>query len=402
VALPEKTSPTLKAAAARVARAIGDDGGCSMLTVQAVNHGFDTCKIPIPGVPAMEALPPLFHMETACSCANGLAALEFLSAVDADVVKGFDTERGRARKRVTAIAERWYGETAPDPKGRKQWASFYDRFSVSQAALKESADLPLPIPASLPVNELPWGGVAAAYSILPAIATLFEGKDANSVLENGLYRQIAYRLVGLQDANGQWLQPGEDLLSSGKDALALAEMGRRTHQQLNHVEGVCFTKADPVTFQMMLNHYRANERKRSGWRGAASVDPGAFATLAGMLFLLQGVDGPIVVGGIPLLPDAGKVTDPSVAEENGALGPRQTPSLMAVTGAERPNAERASLVVGVLASQGIPLPAGRAADSTPATAEDSRPAPAPAAKPAPKTGEEDEELGGVDDLLKTE
>lgn len=396
VAVPEKTATALKAAAARVAQAIGSDGGCSMLTLQAVNHGFDKCRIPIPGVPAKEEPPPLFAAETACSCANGLAALESLATIDADVVKGFDAERDRARKRVTAIAERWYTETAPDPKSRRPWASVYDRFSVSKAALKESAALPLPEPASPPLNELPWGGVAAKYAILPALATVFDGESARGVLENGLYRQIAYRLVGLQDVNGQWLQPGYDVFSSGKDALALDAMGMLAHQQLNHRgDGVSFTKADPVTFQVMLNHYRANELKRGGWAGAASVDPGVFATLASMLFLLQGIDGPVDVAGITLRPDASGATEPPATNDKQATSPRQTPSLLAVTGAERPNAERASLLDAVLAAQQIKPPVAPAAK-----AEGAASAPAPAAVPAPDAEKEDDGLGSIDDLLE--
>jgi hypothetical protein len=403
VAVPEKTATALKAAVTKVAESIGSEGGCSMLTLQAVNHGFDKCRIPIHEVPYKGELPPLFNVETACSCANGLAALEWLAAVDADVAKDHDAKRQRARQRTTAIAERWYRDTAPNPRNRKPWPTVYEGISVSKAALTESERLPLPDPTSPPVDSLPWGGFGGQYAILPPLGSLFDGGDPQNTLDDGLYRQITYRLVGLQDANGQWMTSlfgGFESFSSAADALGLNKMASRVHRQLNHVPKHEFTKADPITFQTLLVHFRSHELQhganKGGWSGGLAADRGAHATLASLMFLLHGIDEPLRLDGITIRPEGSEnIEEETEADGKKPKAPRVPPSLRAVTRAERPNAERAALLDGVLAAKQIkPAAVPAAAAESVKTETETPPAPPVVAE------KKDDGLGSVDDLLE--
>lgn len=403
VAVPEKTASTLKLAAEKLSQSIGSEGGCSMLTLQAVNTAFDKCRIPIHEVPFKGEHPPLFNLETAASCAHGLAALESLAVIDSDAVEPHAAERDRARKRVQAIAERWYGESAPGVRKQKPWPTVYEKFSVSQAALKESELLQLPTMESPPVEQLPWGGFAAQYSLLPAFASLFDAGDAQKVLQDGLYRRLAYRLIGLQDVNGQWQCIAHDPLSGSRDALALNAIAKRFHTSLNHTS-VFNIKQDPLPFQMLLLHWRGVELQRGVVSNDSARDRGVFATLASLVLLLEGVDGPLSLDGVVLRPESTGAGEASVEAEAGkAQQPGETPALKAVTGADRPNAALAALFEGVLVAKQIKpaeAPAAGAAPDRepPAEADTTQADKEPSAS---KPEEKDDGLGSVDDLLET-
>lgn len=393
VALPEKTSQTVTSAAEKLAQSIGESGGCSVLTLQAVNTGFDTCRIPIPGVPFKGRHPPLFNLETASSCVNALAALESLAVVDPKALDRRAAERDRARGRATEIAERWYRETSPAATHRKAWPSVYATFTVPQAALKESDTLPLPTPESPPVAELPWGGFAAQYSMLPAFATLFGAGDAKDVLQDGLYRRLAYRLVGLQDVNGQWQGVSHDSLSAGKDALALNACAKLLHAMLERTSTTNI-KQDPIPFNVLLLQWRSVELHRGVVSPDSHRDRGAYATLASLVLLLRGMDGPVNVDDVVLRPtSSGPPETSDQAETKTASRVAETPMLRAVTAAERPNSASAALLDGILAASRV-QPAD-APSAEPDTNEASTAS--PASRPA-----DDDGLGSVDDLLQPE
>jgi hypothetical protein len=119
-------------------------------------------------------------------------------------------------------------------------------------------------------------------------------------------------------------------------------------------------------------------------------DNQGYATLASLLFLLPAIEGPVKLGGVPILPPPA-----APAEEADPAKPQPPPpATAAARGVERPNPTRAAVYEAVLAAAAVPAPAAAPA-ATPAAAK-------PDAKPPAKPAEpvEDDGLGKVEDLLK--
>lgn len=376
---PERSEATFRLAAEKLASHVGDDGSISGLVRQAVNTGFEKSKMPYHEVPFKGPHPALIDVQTACSCASGQAALEALARLDERAADLSAAARDRARHRAVAIAERWYRETSPDFK--KPWADVYASFTVSKDDLTKSGDLPMPESAFPTVPDLPWGGIAARYEIVPALLGAFGGATGAALVEKPLYRQIAYRLVSLQNGDGQWQGVSHDMLSSGRDSLGLVLMADWWHRLLNHVP-----QQVPAIVPTPYSWLLGEARPRMGSH-AQFMDGGLYPTLASLVFLTASTDEPVDVAGIPLLP-ASSTTEPVA---NGT--PPVPPTVRAATAVERPNVALASLSDAVLSAAGLkantPPPASTAGqDATPAADKKS----ADAAN--------DEELGTIDDLLQ--
>lgn len=395
VQYPEKADVTIRLAAEKLAAEVGGDGGVSGLVRQAVNTGFDKSKFPYHDVPFKGEHPPLIDVQTACSCAYGLAALESLAGLDPQAAKTSAAARERVRGRVAAIAERWYRETAPD--FRKPWADVYASFTVSREELTKSAELPLPHPSSPPVAELPWGGVGARYAIVPALVAACGGATGAKPLDDPLCRQIAYRLVTLQDGNGQWQGVSYDLLSSARDAVGIAWSAVYWNLNLNHVPARA-PSVVPTPFNWLLHHARPYQGGyRAGIGGHAwHLDNAAQPTLASLVFLVAAADAPVGLAGVPILPE------PDVeraAPTDGKPAPLQLPpTVRAATGVERPNTARPALAEGVLAAAGLDSAPPPPATVNPVAIVDAAGA-APAGKKPPTPEPVDKNLGTIDDLL---
>jgi hypothetical protein len=361
----EKTEAALKLAGEQMAASIAADGGCPSLVRQGVNTGFDKSSLKIGGVPFTGTHPGLFEIETAVTDVSGQAALEFLAAAAPGPLAAAEQPRERARARAAAIAERWYAASASG-YAAKAWPSVYDRYHISHADLAKSADLPQPPLEPQAVDALPWGRGAAFFEIVPQFAGLFAADRGAALLENDLFRQIAYRLVSLQDGDGQWKGPRANPLSSGCDALAMQGMAARFHTVLTN--GKQLKAADPVTFQFLL---------RPAWAPDYDFlpDNGSYATLTSLALLVRAVDGPVDLTGVTVVPEA--------TEQTGGepLSPAKAAAL-----AKRPNAARSDLYAAVLGGQRV----GAAAAPAAAAAE---PATVPAEE---KAGEE---IGTLDELL---
>lgn len=372
----EKTAAGLKLAAEKLGGAVGADGGFTSLTLQAVNTGFDKSKVPIPGVPYKEDFAPLLLLETAVTCVSGQSAMEFLARTSPDAMEDFQEQRDRARGRARQIAERWYRDSAKGFKPR--WRSVYQSLSVVKSELSKSPPLTFPTVEARPVDELPWGTEAAAYEVALGFIGLFPADGGPQLLDDGLYKQLAYRLIGLQDANGQWTDSSMSLFSSAKDALVFNAVALGWHRAVVE-RGIVLDIAEKVPYAEVL--------QRAPFGNLPVIDAGGYPTLASLVVLVQSIDEPVSLASVTLAPEA----EAASGVEPGQAAP--PPSLNAVIKVERPNPARSALYDAVLDSL-PPQPSGRkaaAAESPPAKKAETAPA-------EPEQPEED--LGKVEDLLE--
>ena len=376
----EKTAPGIKLAAEKLAASLGADGGFTSLTTQAVNTGFDKAKLPIPGVPFKGEFPELLVLETAVTSVSGQAAMECLAFVSPDAMQPFQEQRDRARSRTKAIAERWYRESAKGFKPR--WRSIYESLMVVKSDLAKSPPLSFPPVQPLPVDELPWGSEAAAYEVAVGFIGLFTEGGGKDLLDEDLYRKLAYRLVGLQDANGQWQYTSSSLFSSAKDALVFNDCAANWHRAVVE-RGIALDIADKVPYTQML--------QRASFGNLPVIDGGGYPTLASLVLLLQSVDKPVSLATVTLAPDT---APPAAAAADPKAGTYPPGAPDAVIKVERPNAARSALYDAVLATMQL-------------TAADVPVAPAGAQAGAKKSAEADaepedggEDLGKVEDLLQ--
>ncbi len=371
---PEKTEAALKLAGERLGAVIGQDGSCRALTFQATNTAFDKSKLPIPGLPWKGKWPPLVDLETAVTCVHGLIAIDMLTAASPQAAKPVADKLPPTRDRVLAIAQRWYDESAVGTTAR--WFAPFDQLVVTHGELAKSGALPVPEAKPLAVTDLPWGGRLAEYGLLPGFARGFADVPAKDLLEQPLYRKLAYRLLGLQDANGQWTsRPGH--VSSAAAVLMMAQYAEAMHQNYQAI-----APQDPKRvnsyYELMYSNFESND------------DNQGYATLASLLFLLPAIEGPVKLGGVPILPPPA-----APAEEADPAKPQPPPpATAAARGVERPNPTRAAVYEAVLAAAAVPAPAAAPA-ATPAAA---KPDAKPPAKPAEPVGADGR--GKVEDLLK--
>jgi len=349
---PVKPEVALKAAAKRLADAIDADGGCSALAAVALNTGFEKTGFPAPAFADPEALPPLLDVQTAGTCLAADAATESLSTIGPDLAKELDAPRRRSRDRAMKIAARWYAESAnsaADP-----WKGMYQAVTIPHADLKKSPVLPVPeLPTG--IDALPWGPTGSLY-----------------------------RLVALQDPNGQWSGSGHHLFSTACESLTINRVADSWHKSLSHDPPRSIGAADPVSYESML------QPRFIDWNHGAAAwpDPAVFPTLASLLFLLDASDGPVSLAGIKILP--GDPSEPPKEDDANKPPPRLTP-LDAVRRVARPNGARDELFAAIIATC---WPRSSAAASIAPPAE-----PTVAEKTSADEPAEDDGLGKFEDLL---
>jgi hypothetical protein len=377
----EKTEAALKLAGEALGDAVEKDGGCRALTLQAVNTGFDKSGLPIPGLPYKGTWPPLVDLETGVTCASGLIAIDALAKVSEKAAAPVVERREAVRDRVLALAQRWYDDTTVGKAAA--WVAPFDTLKVTAGELAKSATLPVPEATPTAVGTLPWGGRNAQFAVLPGFAAAFADVPAKARLDDPLYRKLAFRLVGLQDAYGQWTGP-EGLFSSGDAALAMAQHAESLHKryQVNAPQ-------DPNVVHSYLQLEYG--QRHSGW--STNDDGQGFATLASLLFLLPALEGPVPIAGVPILPEPVA----AAAEEGDSKKQPLPPATAAARGVERPNAARAAVYEAILATAGVKPPEPAVATAPAAKPDEAPPAQSPPAQPAL---EEDDGLGKVEDLLK--
>ena len=376
---PVKTELVLKAAAKRLSEAVDAEGRTSALALVVKNTGFEKTGFPAPMFDDGEQLPPLFDFETAATCVAGLEALESLASAAPELAKQLDEPRKRARDRATKIAARWYEESA-NPAA-ESWKGLYAAMKVSHADLTTSATLPPPS-STAEVETVAWGPAGALYQIVPGLRGLFTGAASpKEQFDDDLFRQLAYRLVALQDQNGQWSSPANNLYSTASESLTINRVAAHWHAVLSRDPPGKIGVPDPVTYQAMLYPEWA------GWStgNASRPDAAVFPTLASLLFLLQAIEGPVSLDGIAILPEPAKPADPDKP------GPRLT-SVDAAGKVIRPSEPRRELFDAILATQW---------PRTPPVAKPAevKPTENPAEQPAAE--EEDDGLGKFEDLLKS-
>lgn len=384
---PAKTEAAVKAAAKRMAATIDDDGGATALAFVADNTGFEKTGFPAPDFATPDAMPPMFGYQTACTTVAAQETLVSLAAVDPAVDQQLVEPRERARERTEKIAARWYRESA-NPAA-DAWKGMHATLKVSHADLTKSGLLEVPAPSDTAVESLPWGPSGSLYRIVPGFRGLFAGAEAKQRFENDLFRQIAYRLVVLQDQNGQWSSTGNQLLSTASESLLIGRIAKVWHASLNRNPPVKIGVPDPVTYESMLHVHR-----HGGWfsHPAALPDAGVFPTLASLLFLLEATDRPVSLDGITILPAPS--TEPDKEADPDKPPPRLTP-VEAARGVPRPNAPRQELFDAIIATR-WPRTSAPAEPAPPAAGE-------PDEKPAAgkeKPSEEDDGLGTFEDLLQ--
>lgn len=387
---PTKTDAVVKAAAKRMAAAIDADGGSRALAFVAANKGFEKTGFPAPAFASADAMPAMFDLQTACTTVAAQETLESLAAVEPDVEKQLAEPRTRARDRAEKIAARWYKESA-NPAA-DAWKGMYASLKVSHADLTKSGKLPVPAPSDTAVESLPWGPSGCLYRIVPGFRGLFGGVEAKERFGSDLFRQIAYRLVALQDQNGQWSSTGNLLLSTASESLVIGRIANHWHASLSRDPPVKIGAPDPVSYESMLHPHWHN-----GWisHQAALPDAGVFPTLASLLFLVEATDRPVSLDGIEILP--APPTDPPKEADPDKPPPRLTP-VDAVRRVVRPNVPRQELFDAIVASR-WPRKAPPPETAPAAAADTSKPAEKPAAE-KDKAAEEDDGLGTFEDLLQ--
>jgi hypothetical protein len=383
---PVKADAALKMAAKRLAAAIDDDGGASSLAFVAENKSLKDTGFPVISLHGEEnrPKPQLFDVETACTCVAALDAVESLVAADAALDKQLAEPRQRARDRAAKIAARWFKESAnPAADG---WKGMYQGLNVSHADLTKSPEVPAPAFKSA-VESLPWGPSGCMYRIVPGFRGLFAGEGPKERYKNDLFRQIAYRLVALQDQNGQWSSAGNHLQSTAVESLNINWVAMACHGELEKAGKLAYP--DPVSYETLLN------RSLGHWMGDGNNDAAVYPTLASLLFLVEAIDKPVSLDGIQILPEA---ATEAKKEDAGKPDPKRTP-VGAAQSVARPSLARTELFGSLVGAKW--------GAKTPATPVTPKPAPAapssgkPDEKPAavkPKNKEEEEGYDGLDKI----
>jgi hypothetical protein len=378
---PSKTDAVLKAAAKRLAEALERDEATTGLVQVALNKGLDKTGFPVALVTDGEAPPALFDTATACTAVAAQATVEWLVEADPDLAKLLDPARKGAHDRAKRIAARWFAESAVPTA--PVWQGVYQATTVSHADLKKSATVPAPAKAA-DVDALPMGPAGCLYRLVPGFRGLFTDKtSAKDRLADGLFRQIAYRLVVLQDQNGQWSSPGNQFLSSALEALNIARAANDQHAALNRGPGK-INLPDPLPYETLLTL----RLPRVLPSGAVHPDAAAFATLSSLVFLVDGLEKPVSLEGIPIHPTT--ATEPP--KEPGDAAPPPVPWAAPADAARsvaRPNAALPAVVDAATAAAGSAI-----TNPPPAVAA---PAGKPPAKPEKKT--DDDDVGTFEDLL---
>jgi hypothetical protein len=378
---PSKTDAVLKAAAKRLAEALERDEATTGLVQVALNKGLDKTGFPVALVTDGEAPPALFDTATACTAVAAQATVEWLVEADPDLAKLLDPARKGAHDRAKRIAARWFAESAVPTA--PVWQGVYQATTVSHADLKKSATVPAPAKAA-DVDALPMGPAGCLYRLVPGFRGLFTDKtSAKDRLADGLFRQIAYRLVVLQDQNGQWSSPGNQFLSSALEALNIARAANDQHAALNRGPGK-INLPDPLPYETLLTL----RLPRVLPSGAVHPDAAAFATLSSLVFLVDGLEKPVSLEGIPIHPTT--ATEPP--KEPGDAAPPPVPWAAPADAARsvaRPTAALPALVDAATAAAGSAI-----TNPPPAVAA---PAGKPPAKPEKKT--DDDDVGTFEDLL---
>jgi hypothetical protein len=390
---PVKTDAVIKAAAKRMAAAIDDDGSSTALALVSKNTGYDKTGFPAPSFSSPDAMPSMFDFETACTTLAAQETLESLLEIDPAVEKQLAEPRKRARDRAAKIAARWYAESAnpaADP-----WKGMYAGMKVSHADLTKSGVLPVPAMPDA-VESLPWGPQGCLYRLVPDFRGLFTGGDAKKRFGDDLFRQITYRLVALQDQNGQWATTGYlPLNSTASESLSIGRIAQAWHKSLSRDPPVKIGVPDPVGYDVMLHHGHYHHHHH---HHGAAVDAAAFPTLASLLFLLEATDKPVNLDGIAILPEPS--TEPVKEADAGKPPVRLTP-VEAARRVVRPNSPRQELFDAILGTRWPRKTVEPPATAVKTTAESPEKKEAPGNKPADEEPpEEDDGLGKFEDLLK--
>jgi hypothetical protein len=383
---PVKTEVAIKAAAKRMAAAIDDEGGATALAFVADNTGFEKTGFPAPAFATPDAMPPMFGFQTACTTVAAQETLESLVAVDAALDKQLEEPRKHARDRAAQIAARWYKQSATP--AAEAWKGMYAPMKVSHADLTKSGVLEVPASSATAVESLQWGPSGCLYRIVPGFRGLFAGAEAKERFGSDLFRQIAYRLVTLQDQNGQWSNAGNLLLSTASESLTIGRVANHWHAALNRDPPAKIGVPDPVSYEAMI--------RPGGWTSpqASWPDAAVLPTLASLLFLVESIDGPVSLDGIEILPPPS--AEPAKEADPDKPAPRPTP-VDAARRVVRPSGPRQELFDAIIASRWPrKTVAAPAAPAEPASKADEKPA-AAAKKEGPEA--EDDGLGKFEDLL---
>lgn len=379
---PSKTDAVLKAAAKRLAETL-DEAGCPTGLVQVVaNKSLEKAGFPVALVTTDDAPPTLFDAATACTSVAAQAAVEWLAEADPDLVKVLDPARKATRERAKRIAARWFADSAVPTA--PVWQGIYQATTVSHADLKKSATVPAPAKAA-DVDSLPMGPAGCLYRIVPGFRGLFTDKaSAKERLADGLFRQVAYRLVVLQDQNGQWSSPGNQYLSSAMEALNISRAADQQHAALRQGK---INLPDPLPYEAMLTA-RLPQILPSG---AVHPDAAAFATLASLVFLVDGLEKPVSLEGIAIHPTT--ATEPP--KEPGDAAPPPVPWAAppdAARSVPRPNAALQPLVETVTAATNSRITTAPPADA-------GQPGKAPDKPVTVKKPDGEDDVGTFEDLL---
>ena len=337
----ENTAATVAAAVRAVAAAQLPHGGWHAGNVLTGNSVFAGAPLGRGSLEVDGKLPPLLSPESVRSNLAGGAAALHLSEVGGGGAAARAAAR-RATPRLLAMIDAWLDAPATALRTRIVYRGESDAY---EALVASKGWIDVPPWQERPTAELPLGHVATPFDLLPGALALARyhtadpADPATTPTRAGVYEEVAYRVLLMQQDSGQWTDTGgAPTASSGEQAETLRAAAVRI--ALQNPDG----KRAP----------RALDRLATTTMGHISdlntVPRGAFGTLMALAFLLERPVGEIDLSTVAILPDPTE-SDPDTA---AATAPDGDPTELTpdddAAKVKRPNPALDALVAKVRAS----------------------------------------------------
>jgi hypothetical protein len=382
IAAPTTASGIALAAKAVVMAQLAD-GSWTATCISQTSHLFDQVKaVQIPDVPCVTEHPALLSPRTVQTSLAGAAALRALQRLDPGTVKAEQIAKAEAIvvqgmavwtgcEALSKERLRWFISLDIDTatlQARKGWLLAPPEIPVKGAKARPvaaPADPLASIGADLPVDKMALAGAGAPSVLAPYLMPWQQPAG----WQIATFRQLSYRLIATQSEHGQWnTAAGNPSLNTADVALVMEQDALQFMRVLDKRGGL----QDPAV--------KPGKKERPAKAGAEATGPHlrtptfersstcsseAASTVMNLAVLVDGLQGPLSMEGIEILP-------PLPAD--AAPGTMRSPDL-AATAVARPNAA----LIDLLRAMGAVSPTG-AVSTEPEPAVDQPAEPEPAAE----------------------
>ncbi|MCC5828050.1 MAG: hypothetical protein JJU36_01255 [Phycisphaeraceae bacterium] len=328
-AAPESVDRAIANGVAALIRTQLRNGGWDEHNLLTLNQTFQQARSEL-FRPLQGPLPRLLNDETLESTLKGAAAIAALMRAAPQTAARHQRPFERGDERAVAAIDRLLDE----PLHRRDWPSTLAGRTTPLNQIAPTRGVPqFPQPArrqpDTAIEDLPYGLGPYPYRMLEGVASFFRplpGEDSQKTRHEGLYRQLAYRLLVTQSENGQWTAPRSMGMGMTTSEVALLLHERAVSLAQRRAQG----RTDAEDFDHFREHN--NEMNSASRRG----DHDLYGTLVALCVLLEGLGGEAVeLDEVPILPvedalgeddddDAEPMTPHqaarSVARPNNALG----------------------------------------------------------------------------------